>query len=40
MLCQREGSEGHEAPHALKSSNRGRMIWDFLVQSGESKLTM
>ena len=30
-LCQRKGSEGHEPPHALKSSWWGRMISDFCV---------
>ena len=35
-----KASLGHRSPHALKSSERGRMILDFGVQSGESKLTM
>ena len=37
--CQRQGSEGHDPPHALKSSYRGRMISDFRVSNLESKLT-
>ena len=32
--------KGHEPPHALKSSQYGRMISDFRVQDLESKLTM
>ena len=38
--CQRQGSEGHDPPHALKSSQRGRMISDCRVQKLESKLTI
>ena len=38
--CQRQGSEGHDPPHALKSSQRGRMISDFRVRELESKLTI
>ena len=40
MLCKRLHNERHEPPHALKSSQRGRMISDFRVQNLESKLTM
>ena len=38
MLCQRQGSEGHAPPHALKSSERGCMISDFGVSNLESSL--
>ena len=38
--CQRQGSEGHEQPHALKRSQSGRMIFDFRVAGLESKLAM
>ena len=40
MLCKRLHSERHELPHALKSSEHGRMISDFRVQDLESKLMM
>ena len=40
MLCKRLHSERHEPPHALKSSERGRMISDFGVQELDSKLTI
>ena len=39
-LCQRQGSEGHEPPYLLKSSQCGRKISDFGVQGLESQLTM
>ena len=38
--CQRQGSEGHDPPHALKSLERGRMISDFRVSNLDSKLTI
>ena len=37
MLSKRLHSERDEPPHALKSSQRGRMISDFQVQELESK---
>ena len=40
MLCPRQGSEGHEPPHALKSSYCGHMISYFRVSNLESKLTI
>ena len=40
MLCERLHSERHEPPHALKSSERGRMISDFRVRNLGTKLTM
>ena len=39
-LCHTEGIEGHEPPHPLKSSERSRMISDFPIQRGKSKLSM
>ena len=38
--CQRQGSEGHDPPHALKFSQCGRMILDFRVSNLERKLTI
>ena len=40
MLFKRQRNEGHEPPHALKSSSRGPMMSAFQVQGLESKLTM
>ena len=37
-LCDKQGSEGHERPHALKRSQCGRMISDFRVQIRELNL--
>ena len=40
MLCKRLHSERDEPTHALKSSQRGRMISDFQVQELDSNLTI
>ena len=40
MLCKRLHSERHEPPHAIKTSERGRMISNCQVQELESKLRM